>query len=193
MHLQLQQKAQNRAIELFLEDEHILTVDRIFLKSELASWDVASKGEFFDRFYPLEERFALRVALLALSRKAMHSEQLKQLLEDRFFSHGAIAFALGEIGRFGYLQDEDFERSFVQKLQKQGKSRHEIAYKAKSKGIPLQNLPFGSEEEALKTLIEKRYSVLLQKGVPHALKQKAVRALSRKGFPISCILKYFIV
>ena len=189
----LQIKLQNRALELYLGEEFLITVDPIFQKSELASWDIASKEQFFALFYPLEGRIALRVSLYALSRRALHSGQLERLLGDRLFSQGAIESAVGEVKRLGYLQDAEFEQNFTQRLQKQGKSRHEIVHKARQKGIPLQNLSFAPEEESLKILIEKRYPVLLERGGAQALKQKAVQALVRKGFPLPCILKYFIV
>ncbi len=188
----------DKHIEVLLEGECILTVDHTFAKSELISWEVSSKQDFFDRFYPLEERYALRVALIKLSRKAMHSEQVKCVLAERYFSYGAIESALEELSRLGVINDEDFEAYFVKKLQKQGKSRHQIVSKATQKGIPAKKLAdlFGPEQETLKALIEKKYPVLLDKNAPYSKKQKAMGALYRRGFAtstISCTIKDFNV
>jgi SOS response regulatory protein OraA/RecX len=194
--MRAQFKEVKRYLELYLGEEMLLTLDRTFLRSDVCFWEVASREAFFELFYSLEEKMAFRAASWLLSRRSMHSEQLKKRLKERHFSEGAVEYALEELLRLGLLSDSDFEANFVQKLQKQGKSRREILLKAKMKGIAPDKIlvPLSSEEETLKALIEKRYPVLLQRDAPYPLKQKALAALYRKGFSsISCILKDFLV
>ncbi|MCE5294703.1 MAG: RecX family transcriptional regulator, partial [Chlamydiales bacterium] len=182
------------SLEVYLDTTCILTIDRSFAKSELLSWDVASRDEFLERFWPLEERYALRVGLMKLSKKAMHSRELDACLEERHFSANARQRAIDELVRLNVLNDEDFEAYFVKKLQKQGKSRHQITIKAKMRGIPLKSLDahLGPDVDTLKALVEKRYPILLDKTAPKAQKEKAIAALYRRGFSVSCILKEFI-
>lgn len=185
-------------LELHLEDECILKLHRSFAKSELISWDVTSKQDFFERFWPLEERYAFRLACIKLSKQALHTETLRGLLGEGFFSEGAILSAINELIRLGMLNDEDFEANFVQKLQRQGKSRRQIILKANQRGISPKKLisHYGLEEETLKGLIEKKYPILLQHDAPYPKKQKAMGALYRRGFSfssISCVLKEFLV
>lgn len=184
-------KKVEKHLEVYLEDELVLTVDRSFARSELISWDVASKNEFFERFLPLEERYAFRVATCKLSRRSMHSEQLKRVLAELYFSEGAIEAALRELEHLGLINDHDFEAHFVQKLQKQGKSTREIVLKAANRGIAAKKLTshLGSEEKTLRALVEKRYPALLDKETPYAEKQKGMGALYRRGFSTSSIAK----
>ena len=188
-------KQVDTSLDVYLDDTCILTIDRSFAKSELLSWDVASKNDFLDRFWPLEERYALRVGLIKLSKKAMHSCELDKCLEERHFSSNARQKAKNELIRLGVLNDEDFEAYFVKKLTKQGKSRHQIISKAKMKGIPLKSISahLGPDEATLRALVEKRYPILLDKTASKAQKQKAIGALYRRGFSVSCILKEFVV
>jgi SOS response regulatory protein OraA/RecX len=178
--------------ELYLDDEFVCKIDRLFARSELISWDVASKTEFFERFLPLEKRFAMVAACNRLARQQLHSCQLIKSLKERFYSEIAIVHTIGELVRLGMINDEDYEASFVKKLQKQGKSRRQITLKASEKGISTKKLVclLAPEEEALKTLIEKRYPILLQKDVPFATRQKALGALQRRGFSYSVISSY---
>ncbi|MBS0635781.1 MAG: regulatory protein RecX [Verrucomicrobia bacterium] len=192
--MRLSVKKIEKQLELSLEGELLRVVHAAFAKTDIASWDISSKNDFFDRFWPLEEKVALQLSLMKLARKSMHSEQIKLLLEG--FSEGAVNKALEELRRLGLVHDEDFEAQFVKKLQKQGKSRLQISLKARQKGISPKKLVFGSEEDTLRALIEKRYPVLLDKDCPYEKKQKALGALYRRGFSmgtISCILKEFIV
>lgn len=184
-------KKVEKHLEVYLEDELVLTVDRSFARSELISWDVASRNEFFERFLPLEERYAFRVATCKLSRRSMHSEQLKRVLAELYFSEGAIEAALRELEHLGLINDHDFEAHFVQKLQKQGKSTREIVLKAANRGIAAKKLAshLGSEEKTLRALVEKRYPALLDKETPYAEKQKGMGALYRRGFSTSSIAK----
>ncbi len=178
----------NNCIEIFLQDEHILTVDKTFKKSELTTWDVASKEDFLERFKPLEERQALVLSLYKLSRRPMHTQELEPYLAERFFSPHAINHAIEECCRLGALNDSDYEAQFVRRLQTKGKSRREILFKAKNRGITT-NLTdhFSSEEETLKALIQKRYPILLEPQADFLQKQKAMNALARRGFSYSSI------
>lgn len=184
-------KKVEKHLEVYLADERILTVDRSFARSELLSWDVATKNEFFERFLPLEERYAFRVATNKLSRRSMHSRQLTKVLGELYFSEGAIEAALRELEHLGLINDHDFEAHFVQKLQKQGKSTREITLKAANRGIAAKALAahFGSEEETLRALVERRYPALLEKNTPYAEKQKGMGALYRRGFSPATIAK----
>ena len=178
-------------LEVYLGDECILTVDRSFAKSELISWEVSSKSEFFELFRPLEDRYAFKAAVIKLSRRSMHSEQIKQVLKERYFSEGAIEAALIELNHLGIINDEDFEAHFVQKLQKLGKSTREIVLKASQRGISAKKVQalLVDECEALRIVVEKRYPELLEKNTPYAQKQKVMGALYRRGFSTSSIGK----
>ncbi len=179
------------SLELFLQDEHIITIDKSFKKSELMQWDVASRSEFFDRFWPLEERQALIQSLHKLSRRAMHTKELRAYLAERHYSDRAIEYALQELMRLGTLNDNEYEAQFVKRLQRQGKSRREIIYKANQRGITPYALDehLAPEEETLHALIQKRYPILLDKAADFAKRQKALQALVRRGFSYTAITK----
>ena len=191
-------KEVEKDLEVYLDEELILTVDRSFKKSELFSWEVDSKEVFFERFSPLERRYALRLSFFKLAKRSMHSEEVRRYLRERHFSIEAQDAAIYELTKQGFLNDQDFEAYFVKKWQKQGKSRRQIEQKAQMKGIAKERLVshYGTEEETLRALIEKKYPILLEKDAPFDKKQKALGALSRRGFTfssISCALKDFYV
>lgn len=142
-----------------------------------------------------EQIEAFRAASFMLARRSMHSKELIARLEKKLFSVEAINHALKELERLGLINDAEFEAYFVKKLQRQGKSRRQIEQKAREKGIPLKQLDhlLVPDDEPLRSLIERKYPVLLDKKAPVKDRQRAVQALLRRGFSISCILKDFNV
>lgn len=181
-------------VEIMLGDEPLVKAHRCLLKSEVASWDVDSKQEFFAKFWPLEQKVAFRLALHKLARKAMHSQELKLRLKQNFFSDQAIEYAIAEAERLGMIQDSDYVAHLTERLSRQGKSRQQILAKCSQLGIAKSDVALTkeSEVEALRRLIVKRYPLLLQKNASTIEKQKVMRALSMRGFSfslITCVLK----
>lgn len=126
-----------------------------------------------------------------LSRRAMHSAELRSILQEANFSPEAIEAALQEVTRFGALNDRDFLEQLVAKYKRAGKSRLYIQSKCRNKGIELAELrPFLSDdEESLRRLIAKRYPFLLEGQVSYEKKKKALSALFRQGFSSAAISK----
>lgn len=181
-------------VEIFLGDGALIKVHRLFLKSELAKWEIESKEAFFERFSLLEPKVCLQFALQKLSRRSFHSEVLKKQLVAALFSERAIADCVEELQRLGILDNADFVAYFVQKLKCQGKSERQILVKAHQMGLPMHAIKghFGGEEEILRRLIEKKYPILLAKEATLLQKQKAMRALYTRGFSsdlITCAIK----
>lgn len=192
--MRLSLKQNDKAIDIFFGETHLVTVSHHFVKSEIGSWDISSKEEFFPRFCQLERQIAIQLAFIKLSRKAMHSEEVRCHLQEHYFTDGAIEQAILECQRLGALNDVDFVAHFVKKMQKRGKSSRQIVAKFRQKGVACSELSsyLQTDDETLRELIEKRYPQLLQKNTPFIQKQKAMSALFRRGFSsstISCILK----
>ena len=127
---------------------------------------------------------ALQLALTKLSRKAMHSQEVRRVLTQKGFSEEDVEAALQELTRLGVLNDGDYEAQFVKRLERQHKSRRQILLKATQLGLPLDAIraQLGSEDEVMKALIRKRYPVLMDKNASYQERQQALGALYRRGF-----------
>jgi SOS response regulatory protein OraA/RecX len=133
---------------------------------------------------------ALQFALRKLTRTSYYSARLFSMMKEAGIEENESNEALSYLKELKLIDDEDYIRQFVAKWQKRGKSRQEIFIKARLQKIPSQLIaPLIREEKgALVLMIEKRYPQLLDKECPIKIKQKAIMALTRKGFPFHLIL-----
>ncbi len=176
-------------LEVICDDETIHTCDKKLFSRKLSKREYASKEEFEEQFFELEYKVAFAFSLRKIALKSFHSQELKQLLQKRLIREVTIQRLLTYFSEKKWLQDDEWLEFFVDKLIKQGKSAHEIFHKAKARGIAKTALvPFfqnkNKVKEALLLLITKRYPQLLDKKSTLSIRQKAVAALIRKGFPV---------
>ena len=138
-----------------------------------------------------DEKKARRLAYAKLARRSMHSCRLKKDLEEKGFSHEICENVIKTLENQGFLNDSEYVEYFVQKWVKLGKSRLEIVKKAQVQVIPAQELKkiLVDDTQALMSLMQKRYPVLLDKNGDKKLKAKAIRSLLLKGFSFEIINK----
>ena len=136
-----------------------------------------------------EEKQALKIAYAKLARRAMHSERLKKDLEQRGISCEICQNVIKTLENQGFLNDSAYVEHFVQKWVQRGKSRPEILKKAHVQRITVQEIEkfLIDDNQALITLIQKRYPILLEKNGDKKLKNKAIRSLLMKGFSFEII------
>ena len=168
--------------------------------------------------YPDEESKKATEKAMAL---LLHKDRTKSELEDRLYRAGysetASGFALEYVTRYGYINDRRYAENYID-YHKTSKSRNEIRRKLKEKGIGDDVLSEvfrevyeregsgeeyasqeGSngesadpEEAALQALITKRLKGRKVSELTFEEKQKQMRYLAGKGYPIEKIRRAFL-
>lgn len=135
----------------------------------------------------------------------LHKDRTKQELIDRLkgakFSDEAIDAALEYVISYGYIDDMRYAKGYTD-YHKTSKSKREIKRKLKEKGISDEILTAAfsdyqtedgedPEEIAIKALIEKRLKGIPISDLSYEEKQKQMRYLAGKGYPIDMIRRVF--
>ena len=135
----------------------------------------------------------------------LHKDRTKQELIDRLngakFSDEAIDAALEYVISYGYIDDMRYAKGYTD-YHKTSKSKREIKRKLKEKGISDEILTAvfsdyqtedgeDPEEIAIKALIEKRLKGIPISDLSYEEKQKQMRYLAGKGYPIDMIRRVF--
>ena len=155
--------------------------------------------------YPDEEsKQATEKAMALLLHKDRTARELKDRLFRAGFSESASEFAFSYVSRYGYINDLRYASGYID-YHKTSKSRNEIRRKLKEKGITEDVLAeaFASCEEAddtdgtdpettaLRALIAKRLKGRGIADLTYEEKQKQMRYLTGKGYPIEKIQREF--
>ena len=178
---------------LFCGDEFLFSVDsETFFSQRLEEGTALSEGELADLRDKSDTRRAKDKALVYLSLRDHAGGELYEKLCRSFDAHTAAA-AVAEMDRLGLVNDEAFARRRAAWLQKQNKSRSQIARHLAEKGIGRETVrqvldelyAAGEEDEGLGPdaaaalcLLQKHYGAKLAAGK----RQNVMAALARRGF-----------
>ena len=110
-----------------------------------------------------EEKKALSKALKYLAIKPRSRKELKDKLKEKKFSQDMIENALRKVDDFGYLDDEDCAKSFLELKKSMGKGKIFIARELKRKGV---------DEEIIKGVLSRFYSETDEHEIAKTLAQK---------------------
>jgi regulatory protein len=156
----------------------------------------SSEMEWKQLFEKIESERVKNYALRRLSAQNYHSAQLTKLLKERLVTNAVIAKTIREFQAKGYLNDQDWIRSFVRSQRKRlGLSA--ILKKLYAKGVSSEEIQQvketyqNSEEDYLniQNLIKTKYrskNIKLPKE-----RQKIIASLVRKGFNFDQIINVF--
>lgn len=136
---------------------------------------------------------ARTAALYKLSRQAMPTKKLVEYLQKKGYSSDDIDAVVEECIRNKWLDDDAWIAMKVKSLLVRHKSRKEMLFYFFRYGFQKEQVePFLPEDtqEALRTLIEKRYPALLDATADRKAQNKAMNALLRRGFSFDEIMKY---
>ncbi|MEE3467345.1 MAG: regulatory protein RecX [Eubacterium sp.] len=162
-----------------------------------------------------ESKKATEKAMALLLHKDRTAWELKDRLFRAGFSEKASDFAFDYVSRYGYINDLRYATGYID-YHKTSKSRKEIRRKLKEKGIPDDVLaeaflayetdedgapfardgdggdgPTDPEEVALRALLAKRLKGRDVAELTYEEKQKQMRYLAGKGYPIDKIQRAF--
>lgn len=176
---------------LSLEDPLFLT-----LEVDGEEWKTVYKGVFIrhlsslassstweelkEKFEILERKLCKTEVLRLLSLKGRFIKELREKLLLKKFSEEALAYALAEAERLGFLNQEEETERFARKLQRKGYGEALIALKMRAKGASYEPHLAGDPLPQLR--------VLLAKKLRQTTKEKAIGFFLRRGFDYATIL-----
>ncbi len=148
-----------------------------------------------------ESKKATEKAMALLLHKDRTKHELIERLKAAKFSYEAIDAALEYVISYGYIDDMRYAKVYTD-YHKTSKSKREISRKLKEKGISDEILTAvfsdyqtedgeDPEEIAIKALIEKRLKGIPISDLSYEEKQKQMRYLAGKGYPIDMIRRVF--
>jgi regulatory protein len=124
-------------------------------------------------------------ALRLLSRRDHSVRELKTKLKQRMsFEESDFEKVLEYLAKFNYLVSQDsLAARYVKEWRSQGKGRHWINGKLKTKGLPTANLTDDDEErEAAKSFLAKKLRLNALSKMPYAERARIGRSLISRGF-----------
>ena len=149
-----------------------------------------------ENIFPDEEtKKVCAKALKLLLHKDRTVEELAGKLRDGGAPERAIEFAIEYASGYGYLDDASYARKYVE-YKKETRSRREIIYKLRGKGVSDADIEEAFEDysetdevQAASALLVKRLKGTSMSGLEYDEKMKHRRYLAGKGFPMSVISK----
>lgn len=164
----------------------------VLYKGELSRYQLKEGQEILETTYReiyseiVVKRAKLR-AMHLLNDMGRTEAQLRQKLKQGDYQEDAIEEAIAYVKSFGYINDEEYARSFIES-RKDKKSRKEIYALLCQKGIEKETLDRAFEEfydseapkEAIEAIMRKRN--YHPEKADEAQKRKLLGYLTRKGF-----------
>lgn len=174
--------------KVFIEGQFAFTL----YKGELSRYHIAEDNRIDEEVYDILRKLVIKRAKLRamhlLSDMGRTESQLRTKLKQGGYSDEAVEEAIRYVKSFGYINDAEYVRSFIDS-RKEKKSKKEIYAALKQKGVDsdiieqvFEEMDYGEEDsrQAIEALMRKRNynpdSVDLKE------KQKLMGYLMRKGF-----------
>lgn len=174
--------------KVFIEGQFAFTL----YKGELSRYHIAEDNRIDEEVYDILRKLVIKRAKLRamhlLSDMGRTESQLRTKLKQGGYSDEAVEEAIRYVKSFGYINDAEYVRSFIDS-RKEKKSKKEIYAALKQKGVDsdiieqvFEEMDYGEEDsrQAIEALMRKRNynpdSADLKE------KQKLMGYLMRKGF-----------
>jgi len=176
------QKKRER-FNIFLDKEYAFSLSNgVLIDSNLESGQRLSTKEIKDIQKREEENFAFKKALNYLAIRSRSKKELIAKLRRKKISQDIIDLAIKKVDKLGYVDDQDFARSFLEAKKSQAKGRNFIFRELKRKGV---------EEKIIKEVLAKFYSdeeefkaalFLAKKKIPNFPRLKLAPTPKDRGF-----------
>lgn len=144
-----------------------------------------------------EAKRAAEKAMSLLLYKDRTCAELREKLVLAGFSEKALTEAMEYVESFGYINDRRYAGNYVM-FQRGKKSRKEIQYKLREKGVSKELIEEAlteddgdGEETAIWNLVVKKLKGRELSELPYEERQKIIAYLGRKGYEFATIKKVF--
>lgn len=142
---------------------------------------------------------AYRAALRYLARRPHASGEVREKLLQRGMDEEAVRFALDELRKQGYIDDEQFADNWARERIEYGKKgRQWVRYEMKQKGLSEEQITRALGQVGDEAELQSAYELLCKKlrhpngtDDPRAIKRKLGQYLQRKGFTRTIINRAF--
>lgn len=137
-----------------------------------------------------EHKKAIEKAMQLLLYKDRTERELSERLKQTGFSEQAIRAAMEYVESFGYIDDLRYATNYVS-FRRESKSRREIIYKLREKGVADNTIEQALEEEyqgegeAIRNLLKKRLKGKKIEELERRERDKHIAYLCRKGYSYS--------
>lgn len=137
-----------------------------------------------------EHKKAIEKAMQLLLYKDRTERELSERLKQTGFSEQAVRAAMEYVESFGYIDDLRYATNYVS-FRRESKSRREIIYKLREKGVADNTIEQALEEEyqgegeAIRNLLEKRLKGKKIEELERRERDKHIAYLCRKGYSYS--------
>lgn len=181
-----------KVLTLFIDDEVWRDI-HVSIFGQRPKFEAPTSLEDFEALFHTQEYQRARLyTIRRLSIKSQNSAELREALSSRLVSPQNTNRILQEFTEQGYINDEEWTKSFIRQQIARKIGPKVISMKLKAKGIPnhlaqhLMDQSGNSPQELIKQLLLSRYKNRNLKDYHE--KQKVIGALARKGFDLSDIL-----
>lgn len=137
-----------------------------------------------------EHKKAIEKAMQLLLYKDRTERELSERLKQTGFSEQAVRAAMEYVESFGYIDDLRYATNYVS-FRRESKSRREIIYKLREKGVADNTIEQALEEEyqgegeAIRNLLGKRLKGKKIEELERRERDKHIAYLCRKGYSYS--------
>ena len=182
-----------KVFTLFVDDEAWRDIHASIFGQRAKFEALTSFEDFEVSFHALEYQRAKLYTIRRLSMKNQNSAELREALSSRLVSLLNTDRILQVFTDQGYINDEEWTKSFIRQQVARKIAPKVIYMKLKAKGIPnhlaqqMMNQSENSPQELIKQLLLSRYKNRNLKDYHE--KQKVIGSLARKGFDLSDILE----
>ncbi len=180
-------------ITIYVDDEPWKDIHSKIFGRDVSLPTCHTMDELHTYFMTLEYAKAKKYALNCLAMRSYVSTQLQKLLEKNLISSSTIQKIIQEFTRLGYLNDQEWIKSFVRAQLARHIGSQTIVYKLMNKGISQHEAQRWLEELADPSETHKNIQYLLKTKYKdrnlsdYADKQKVIASLARKGFDFDMI------
>ena len=145
-----------------------------------------------------DERKVMDKAMRLLAVRAHSTAELREKLFSKGFSRNLVDFALSECVRLRFLDDRLFAESYLLELQGRGYGGRKCRVAMQRKGLAaelINELLDGGcrddEAERAGELLKRKLKSLSRETDPRKRKEKALRFMVSRGFPIGMVLELY--
>ena len=185
-----------RLNEIYLDYEYAFSLyDNEMKKLEVFEGAQIDKNLIENKIFPLLKKNALNDALKIVARSTTTKKNIKDKLKIKKYPEEVIDYAVDYTSERGYVDDDDYAKSFVKSAVSKGKGQKYIEFELTKRGIDKERIrelvsEYSSSEDVKNVFLKKLKSVMGNKEAPDYKDINKVKDyLLRQGFSYDEIME----